>query len=79
MLATPLVIQCDSLISVGIVMNITKFEECPVVVNSPRLAVVLYTGQRYDDEDLKFVFKPGLIHIIGNTSKITFGFDSSNF
>lgn len=41
MRATPLFIQCDSGVSMGIFTIITKFVEWPVVLNTPRLARVL--------------------------------------
>lgn len=42
--ATPRLIQCLSYNSVGRRMNMTKLVEWPVVLRTPRLAEVLYTG-----------------------------------
>ena len=43
--ATPRTIQCSSGLSLGINMAMTKLVEWPVVDNTPRLSLVLYTGE----------------------------------
>lgn len=75
--AVPLLIQWSSSMCDVSSMVITKLEEWPVVAKTPRLSLVLYTGQWYTDAIIKFSFIPGFSHITGITSNITLGLDSS--
>ena len=56
-------IQCSGDFNVGNVIAITKFVECPVVDNTPRLSLVLYTGQMYVTFSFISAFLTGNNHI----------------
>ena len=45
--ATPLLTQWESGMSIGTLTIITKLVECPVVLNTPLRAKVLYKGASY--------------------------------
>lgn len=74
--ATPLLIQCASGLSDGSCMYMTKLVLWPVVESTPRLAVVLYTGQAYEAFFWNCALTPGFNHITGIVSYNILGYDS---
>ena len=55
----------------------TKFVECPVVINVPALETTLYIGHSYTTSFVGYLSQTGINLISGISENNSFGFESS--